>query len=112
MVNPQRLGGDRMAAFVVHPNVVDFIDIVMHDGSLEFRLEELVVPVSSPLAGASLRSARVHDQTGALVLAIRRPDGTFSTNPSPETELASGDVLICVGTASQLEQLVAFARPG
>jgi len=112
VVNPQRLGGDRMAAFVVHPNVVDFIDIVMHDGSLEFRLEELVVPVSSPLDGASLRSARVHDQTGALVLAIRRPDGTFSTNPSPEIELASGDVLICVGTASQLEQLVAFARPG
>ena len=41
VVNPQRLGGDRMAAFVTQPHVVDFVDVVMHDGSLEFRLEEL-----------------------------------------------------------------------
>ena len=40
VVNPQQLGGDRMAAFVTQPHVVDFVDVVMHDGTLEFRLEE------------------------------------------------------------------------
>src|SRR5665213_67851 len=43
VVNPQQLGGDRMASFVTQPHVVDFVDIVMHDGTLEFRLEELTV---------------------------------------------------------------------
>ena len=109
VVNPQQLGGDRMAAFVTQPHVVDFVDVVMHDGTLEFRLEELDVSTSSPLAGNTLRSVRLHDRTGALVLAIRRPDGSFVTNPSPEIVIEAGDVLIGVGTAVQLEALAQFA---
>jgi len=109
VVNPQQLGGDRMAAFVVQPHVVDFVDVVMHDGTLEFRLEELLVSPVSPLAGNTLRSVRLHDRTGALVLAIRKPDGTFDTNPSPEVTIDAGDVLIGVGTESQLQALATFA---
>jgi voltage-gated potassium channel len=113
VVNPQHLGGDRMAAFVVQPHVVDFIDVVMHDGTLKFRLEELTVSTDSPLVGQTLRLAHIRDRTGALVLAIRRADGRFVTNPSPEDSIDSGDVLISVGTAEQLESLAEFASlPG
>ncbi len=110
VVNPQQLGGDRMASFVTQPHVVDFIDVVMHDGSLKFRLEELTLSADSPLVGKTLRSAHLRDRTGALVLAIRRPDGRFVTNPSPEDSIEAGDVLITIGTAEQLEALVVFAN--
>jgi voltage-gated potassium channel len=112
VVNPQQLGGDRMASFVTQPLVVDFVDVVMHDGTLEFRLEELAVSAASSLSGSTLRSAQLRDRTGALVLAIRRPDGFFVTNPSPEDVIEAGDVLISVGTAEQLAALAEFAaRP-
>src|SRR5688572_30604100 len=58
VVNPQGIGGARMAAFVLQPHVAEFLDVVMHDGSLEFRLEEVPVPDGSPLAGQSLRDAQ------------------------------------------------------
>lgn len=109
VVNPQRLGGDRMAAFVVQPHVVDFVDVVMHDGTLEFRLEEILVRPDSVLVGETLHSARVHDHTGALVLAVRHTDGAFTTNPSPSTAIGSGDVLIGVGTGEQLAALARYA---
>ncbi len=109
VVNPQQLGGDRMASFVTQPHVVDFVDIVMHDGSLEFRLEELAVSAASSLSGSTLRSAQLRDRTGALVLAIRRPDGGFVTNPLPEDVIEAGDVLISVGTAEQLGALARYA---
>jgi voltage-gated potassium channel len=109
VVNPQLLGGDRMASFVLQPHVVDFVDVVMHDGTLKFRLEELAVSARSPLAGSTLRSVNLRDRTGALVLAIRRPDGTFITNPSTEDAIEAGDVLISVGTAEQLGALAAFS---
>ncbi|MGP0028950.1 MAG: potassium channel family protein [Acidimicrobiales bacterium] len=109
VVNPQQLGGDRMASFVTQPHVVDFVDVVMHDGTLKFRLGELPVPAESRLAGNTLRSAHLRDRTGALVLAIRRPDGTFVTNPSPEDVIKAGDVLISVGTDEQLDALAEFA---
>lgn len=109
VVNPQQLGGDRMASLVTQPHVVDFIDVVMHDGTLEFRLAEVSVGGGSPLAGKSLTSAVVRDRTGALVLAIRKTDGSFVTNPSTQIEIDASDVLIGVGTADQLEALSRFA---
>ncbi len=109
VVNPQQLGGDRMASFVTQPHVVDFVDVVMHDGSLLFRLGETKLSTNSALAGASLRSAHLRDETGALVLAIRRPDGSFVTNPTPDESLLAGDVLISVGTDDQLRALERFA---
>ena len=109
VVNPQRIGGDRMAAFALQPHVVDFLDVVMHDGSLEFRLEEVAVPSGSPLAGCTLRTAQIRERTGALILAMRDPDGRFLTNPAPETEIQPAHILIAVGTTTQLSSLAALA---
>ena len=105
MINPQFIGGSRIAAMTLQPHVADFMDVVMHDGSLEFRLEEVEVPPGSPLAGQTLREAHLRDRTGAMVLAVRRPDGTFLTNPSPDTTLAEKEVLITIGTRDQLASL-------
>jgi voltage-gated potassium channel len=110
VVNPQGIGGARMAAFVLQPHVAEFLDVVMHDGSLEFRLEEVPLPQGSPLAGQSLRETHIRDSTGALVLALRDRDGSFQTNPTPETVLAAGQILIAIGTEAQLKALAAAAR--
>jgi voltage-gated potassium channel len=109
VVNPQDLGGARMAALAVQPHVADFLDVVMHDGSLEFRLEQVEVPLDSPLAGETLRSARVHDRTGTLVLAMRDPGKEFRTNPPPTAEIVGGEVLIVIGDAGQVGSLRALA---
>ena len=109
VVNPQAIGGARMAAFVMQPNVAEFLDVVMHDGTLEFRLEEIAVPADSPLQGHSLRDADIRDRTGALVLALRAPDGSFATNPPPDTIIGAGQILIAIGTESQLDALRAAA---
>lgn len=111
VVNPQSIGGKRMAAFVLQPHVAEFLDVVMHDGTLEFRLEEVAVPDGSPLAGASLRDAHIRDHTGALILAMRDEAGRFTTNPVPETVLRAGQILIAIGTETQLAALAAAARP-
>lgn len=105
VVNPQQIGGARMAAFALQPHVAEFVDVVMHDGSLEFRLEEIPVSETSSLAGRSVRDAHIRDTTGALVLALRHADGRFTTNPDPDTVMEPGQVLIAIGTKAQLEAL-------
>lgn len=105
VVNPQSIGGARMAAFVVQPNVAAFVDVVMHEHELEYRLGEYDVTSHSPLAGSTLRDALIRDRSGALVLALRSRDGAFATNPSPVTPIAAGDVIIAIGTREQLAAL-------
>jgi voltage-gated potassium channel len=105
VVNPQSIGGARIAAFVLQPHVTEFLDVVMHDRDLEFRLEEVPVADGAPIAGQSIREAHLRDRTGALVLALRESDGTFTTNPSPDTIIRGGHILIAIGTSSELEAL-------
>ena len=105
VVNPQSIGGARIAAFVLQPHVTEFLDVVMHDRGLQFRLEEVLVPPESPIAGQSIREAHLRDRTGALVLAIRDEDGSFNTNPSPDTTIRARQVLIAIGTPTELDAL-------
>jgi voltage-gated potassium channel len=105
VVNPQSIGGARIAAFVLQPHVTEFLDVVMHDRGLEFRLEEIRVPRGSSFAGMSIRDAQLRDRTGALVLALREEDGSFITNPSPDTAIRAGHILIAIGTPTELDAL-------
>jgi voltage-gated potassium channel len=105
VVNPQSIGGARMAAFVLQPHVTEFLDVVMHDRNIEFRLEEFRVAPSSPCAGRTIRESQIRDRTGALVLALRRPDGGFSTNPSPDARIEPDHVIIAIGTPVELASL-------
>jgi voltage-gated potassium channel len=110
VVNPQAIGGSRIAALLFQPHVSEFLDVVTHEAGLEFRLEELRLPAGSPLSGRTLGDSHIRGRTGALVLALRQPDGTFVTNPSPETVVTEDQVLIVIGTGTQLEDLAGLVR--
>jgi len=111
VVNPQELGAGRMASFVASPHVAEFLDVVMHERSIEFRMREFDIPTDSPIAGKSLREANLRETSGALILALRSPDGTFTTNPTGNTVLGHHHVLIAIGTAEDFARLAEAVRP-
>jgi voltage-gated potassium channel len=106
VVNPLRLGAARLATFALQPAVADFVDLVGPTATGEsFRLEQVVVPTDSPIAGCRIGDCRLRERTGTLVLALRRPDGAFESNPGAEAVLVPGSTLIVIGTAEQLSTL-------
>lgn len=111
VVNPHEIGGSRMAAMVLQPDVADFLDVVMHDRELEVRLAEVRIPVDSDLVGARLGACRIGELTGATVLAVGRT-ATFITNPGDELVLESSDVIIALGTPEQLAAVGSHVESG
>lgn len=110
VVNPQVIGGARMAAFVLRPHVAEFLDVAMRERDLQFRLEEVEVWDGSPVVGHSVREAHIREKTGALVLALRDVDGTFLTNPSPDLQMTAGQVIIAIGTQDELVSLARYVH--
>ena len=108
--NPQELRAAPMATFVARPHVAEFVDVVMHERSLEFRMQEFDVPDDSPLAGQTLREADLRKRAGVLILALRSVDGTFNTNPDPDIVIEPHQVLIAVGTDTDFDRLDKIAR--
>jgi len=109
VVNAQLIGGRRMAAYALTPDVAEFLDVVMHDEKLDFRIEQVEIGEQSPLCDHRIDDAAVSARTGVVVLAARPPGSTaFVPAPPVELELAAGTILIVVGTPAQLTQLRAL----
>ncbi len=104
VVNTHEIGGARMAALVLEPDVVDFLGVVMHADEFSVRLAETPVTARSPFAGRALAACEIDESTGATVLAVRR-DGSFVSDPPDDFVLATDDVLIALGTRDQLADL-------
>ncbi len=90
---------------------MDFLDIVTRgEKGLEFRLEEFGVPKESLLANHTIGELKIGEKTGAMILAIRTPEGRFDTTPSAREEIRPGDTLIVLGTREQVGRLEIFMR--
>jgi voltage-gated potassium channel len=70
-------------------------------------MEEIEVTPGCPGEGRPLA-----DVAGsAIIAALRRPDGGLLPQPSGDTLLQPGDVLIAMGTASTMDRLEALFAP-
>jgi voltage-gated potassium channel len=115
VVSPNLTGGIRMAAMMLRPEVVSFLDVVTRGDGLTLRLEEIRIQTGSPLAGHTLAEARIPQKTGLIIIAMRHLDphgreGPWSYNPGPQEEIRIGDVLIVMGHPDQISRLHGEAR--
>jgi voltage-gated potassium channel len=113
VVQPYSTAGKELAGLALKPQVAAFLDVVSSAGGPEFRFEEIEVTEECGQTNKSIRDLRVRERTGAMIVAIRKRDGTFDVTPEPEALFEDGDVLIAAGTPAELASLEdMFARRG
>lgn len=110
VISPYVLGGRSMAGMALRPAVMDFLELLVHSDDLEMWLEEVVVAPDSSLDGVSLGEARLREEVGITILAVRHGDGRMAVNPTPDIVLHAGDKLIALGTRGSLERTESVAK--
>jgi len=108
-VAPTIIGGHRMAMALTKPAVGDFLDSVTAN-HLELGFEQLEVDAVSTLVGRKLSESVIRSELNIVIVSIRRNDGQIIFNPSGETKIESGDMLIAIGNAESLARLNDLAR--
>ena len=111
VVQPYSTAGREMAKLVLRPQVAAFLDIVSTAGGPELLFEEIEVKETCDRAGQSIRELRVREATGAMIVALRKRDGSFDTTPTPDARLDVGDVIIAAGTPEELRRLEELFAP-
>jgi voltage-gated potassium channel len=110
VVTPHLIGARKMALSLLKPNVVDFMEIASHSFHLDLQIEEIKILSNSSLAGKTIIESKIRDKTKAIILAIKRADGTMLFNPLPDTVINSNDILIALGEKDGLEILDKLAK--
>jgi voltage-gated potassium channel len=106
VVSPSRIGGMRMASEMVRPEVVGFLDNMLHAQERPLRIEEIPLGPGSQMAGKALRDANLRKEADLLVLAIRDPaSGQYLYNPGPDHVLEVGTTLIVLGPVESVHRV-------
>ena len=109
VVAPTIIGGHRMAMALTKPAVGDFLDSVTAN-HLELGFEQLEVDPLSSLVGRKLSETVIRSELNIVIVSIRRDDGEIIFNPSGETKIEGGDMLIAIGNSDSLSRLNTIAR--
>lgn len=106
VVNPHEIGGSRMGAVAMQPHVAEFFDEVLHDDTHDVAVIEFTATTQSTVCGMGVGELSHPGDDKALVVALRKGSrGEYLPNPDPDVVIEEGDVIIAVGTASQLKAL-------
>ena len=111
VVQPYHAAGRVMANLVLKPQVTAFVDVVTSQSGTDLRFEEIEVTEACGQGGKTIRDLDIRGKTGALVVALRKRDGTFDTTPTPDARLDVGDILIAAGTTDELRALEDLFAP-
>ncbi len=109
VVSPYRMAGRLMAQLAVRPAVVDVIETMQH-GESAIGIEEILVGAECGARGRTLREAGLLGPGQARLLALRRRDGALHVSPSDGLRLEDGDLVVAMGSESELGATAAILQ--
>lgn len=105
VIMPYLIGGQKMAHTIIKPAVMDFLEFTVHNRKIGLELGELMVNGKSRLSGSTLIDSGIRQQMDVIIVAIKKKDGDMRFNPSSQTRIEAGDILISLGKSDDLQRL-------
>jgi voltage-gated potassium channel len=101
VISPYKTSGAEMARVALHPQVGGAVQVA------DYRLEEIDVPASCEGVGRTVEQVRGE----SVIVAVRRIGGQLEPQPSRDSRIEAGDMLVAIGTPEAIEQLESLFQP-
>jgi voltage-gated potassium channel len=105
VIMPDKIGGAHMAALVIKPDVIEFLDHITGQGP-NINLEEIVFnELPEQLRNHTIKDLEVRNKSGANIIGFKTAHGEYVINPSADTKIIPGAKLFVLGTPEQVSRL-------
>ena len=102
VVSPHLIGARHIVHLLLHPGVVDFVEMFSHgDQDFQLGIRTIEIDSASPFAGKTLQESNIRQKTGCMILAIKRANGETVFGPESNTQVFADDMLVAVGLRDQ-----------
>ena len=105
VVAPTIIGSQSMARALLKPAIADFMDSIIAE-TLDLVFEEVAIPNDSTYVNKQLKDTNIRSELDLVIVAIRRKTGEMLFQPSAETVIKEGDLLITIGRAESVAKLI------
>jgi voltage-gated potassium channel len=105
VISAYQRGGMRIAASILRPSVVDFLELSLPGRGDVVDLEEVEVVKESPLVGKTFGAVE-QETTRVRIVALKRGGGPISIIPDSGTRIEAGDYLVVIGERGNLKRLI------
>jgi voltage-gated potassium channel len=102
VISPYKTSGSEMARLALNPQIRGAVEVAP-----QYRMEEIEVAPGSAGEGQPIADVR----GGAIIVGVRDAAGQFQPQPSSETVLQAGDVVMALGTERTMERLESLFAP-
>jgi voltage-gated potassium channel len=102
VISPYKTSGAEMARLALNPQIRGALEVAP-----EYRMEEIEVAAGSAGEGQPIADVR----GGAIIVGVRDAAGQFQPQPSSETVLQAGDVVMAMGTERTMDRLENLFAP-
>lgn len=101
VISPYKTSGSEMARMALHPQVGGALQVA------DLRMEEIQVTPQCAGVGKSIEEVCGR----AVIVALRHRGGALKAQPPPKSIIAEGDMLVVLGSPSELERLEGIFQP-
>lgn len=105
VIAPIIIGSQSMARALLKPTIADFMDSIVAE-NFDLVFEEVAVKDKSEYLDKELKDTNISGELNLLIVAIRRKDGFMILQPSADTHIREGDLLIVIGKAESMQKLI------
>ncbi len=109
VVAPTIIGSQSMARALLKPTIADFMDSIVAE-TFDLVFEEVAIKDDAEYIDKELKETNISTELNLLIVAIRRKDGFMILQPSAETHIREGDLLIVIGKAESMQKLIKASK--
>lgn len=103
VIMPELIGGQHMAKLVTQPDVLEFMEYILLQDSVEVSFEEVSChELSDNFRGKPLSHFKQREISGTNIVGIKNRDGNYIFNPGSDYVIQTEDQFFVLGSPEQL----------
>jgi voltage-gated potassium channel len=107
VVSPYSTGAQKIARFMLNPNIEDFLEIADNTGK-DLELADVEIPAYRQYVGMKLNETHLRDE-GVMIVGIRRKSGERLMPPPGNAVIQAGDCLYAFGSIIAVNRMISEA---
>lgn len=106
VIMPDKIGGEHMASLLITPDLVEFIDSIVLEGTKKINVLEIYTDkLPAQFIGKKIEDLSIFSKTGCKIVGYKDSVGEYLINPDESKIIEENCCIFALGQPHQIEEL-------